>query len=227
MINKQVESIAAALEGIQDGSTVLSSGFGAAGEPVELLNGLLEQGARDLVIVSNNAGTGDVGLAALIRERRVRKIICSYPRSADPHCFDECYRAGNIEVELLPQGTLSERIRAGAAGISAFYVQVGAGTELSKGKETREFDGKLHVMEKAIHGDLALVRALRADRWGNLIYRKSARNFNPVMAMAADRTVVQTNEICPLGSLDPEAIHTPGIFVNRVVCIDPNQEVEQ
>jgi len=217
MIDKRVPSLAAAVAGISDGMTVLCAGFGAVGEPVALIEALLDQGVRDLVIVSNNAGTGEVGIAKLVREGRVRKIVCSYPRTTDPHVFEAAYKAGRIELELVPQGTLSERIRAGGAGIGGFYTRVAAGTKLGEGKETRELDGSLHVLERPIKADVALLRAWRADRWGNLVYRKSARNFNPVMAMAGALSVAQVAEVVELGVLDPEAIHTPGIFVDRVV----------
>jgi 3-oxoadipate CoA-transferase, alpha subunit len=219
MIDKRVRSLAAAVAGVKDGATVLCSGFGAVGEPVELLNALRETGVRGLVCVANNAGTGDEGLAGLIKDGRVRKIVCSFPRTTDPHCFEAAYKAGKIELEIVPQGTLSERIRAGAAGIGGFYVKTAAGTKLGEGKETREINGELFVLEKPIHGDIALCRADRADRWGNLTYRKSARNFNPVMAMAADLTAVQVREIVDLGALDPEAVVTPGIFVDRIVVV--------
>jgi 3-oxoadipate CoA-transferase alpha subunit len=219
MIDKRVKSLAEAVAGVKDGATVLCSGFGQVGEPVELLNALRDTGVRDLVCVANNAGTGDDGLAGLIAARRVRKIICSYPRTTDPHCFEAEYKAGRIELELVPQGTLSERMRAGAAGLGGFYVKVGVGTKLAQGKETREIDGAMYVLEKPIRGDIALCRADRSDRWGNLVYRKSARNFNPVMAMAAEITAVQVREIVELGMLDPEAVHTPGIFVDRVVVV--------
>jgi 3-oxoadipate CoA-transferase alpha subunit len=217
MIDKQVKDLAAAVAGIKDGATLLFAGFGAVGEPVDLIQALLDSGARDLTVAANNSGTGEVGLAKLIKERRVRKIICSFPRTSDSHCFEEAYAEGAIELELVPQGTLSERMRAAGAGIAGFYVRTGAGTKLAEGKETRMFDGKLHVLEKPLRGDVALINALKADRWGNLVYRKSARNFNPVMAMAADLVVAQVKEIVPLGSLDPEAIHTPSIFVDRIV----------
>jgi 3-oxoadipate CoA-transferase alpha subunit len=219
MINKVVASLAEAVAGVKDGATVLCSGFGAVGEPVELLNALRETGARDLVCVSNNAGTGDDGLAGLIAAGRVRRIICSFPRTTDPHCFEAAYKAGKIELEIVPQGTLSERMRAGAAGVGGFYVKTAVGTKLAHGKETREIDGELYVLERPIKGDLALGRADRADRWGNLTYRKSARNFNPVMAMAAMLTAVQVREVVPLGTLDPECVATPGIFVDRVVVV--------
>jgi 3-oxoadipate CoA-transferase, alpha subunit len=219
MINKVVANLADAVVGVKDGATVLCSGFGAVGEPVELLNALRETGARDLVCVSNNAGTGDEGLAGLIAAGRVRKIICSFPRTTDPHCFEAAYEAGKIELEIVPQGTLSERMRAGAAGVGGFYVKTAVGTKLAHGKETREIDGEVYVLEKPIRGDLALCRADRADRWGNLTYRKSARNFNPVMAMAAALTAVQVREVVALGALDPECVVTPGIFVDRVVVV--------
>jgi 3-oxoadipate CoA-transferase, alpha subunit len=217
MINKQVSSIPAALEGIRDGATILSAGFGAVGAPDDLLDGLLAMGVRDLVVVSNNAGSGMRGLAALIDAGMVRKVICSFPRTDDPRAFDAAYKAGRIELELVPQGIISERMRAGAAGLGGFYSPVGVGTKLADGKEVREIDGKRYVFEKPLRGDVALLRAHRADRWGNLAYRKSARNFNPVMAMAAELTVVQTKQMVELGDIDPECVHTPGIFVDRVV----------
>ncbi len=219
MIDKRVRSLAEAVAGVEHGATVLCSGFGAVGEPVELLNALRETGVRDLVCVANNAGTGDEGLAGLIKEGRVRKIICSFPRTTDPHCFEAAYKAGKIELEIVPQGTLSERMRAGAAGIGGFFVKTAAGTKLGEGQETREIDGELYVLELPIRGDVALCRADRADRWGNLTYRKSARNFNPVMAMAADLTVVQVREMVALGELDAETVVTPGIFVDRIVVV--------
>jgi 3-oxoadipate CoA-transferase alpha subunit len=219
MINKQVESVAAALEGIRDGATILSAGFGAVGAPDDLLDGLLANGVRDLVVVSNNAGSGTRGLAALIDAGLVRKVICSFPRTDDPRAFDAAYKAGRIELELVPQGIISERMRAAAAGLGGFYSPVGVGTKLAAGKEEREIDGKRYVFEKPLRGDVALLRAYRADRWGNLAYRKSARNFNPVMAMAAELTVVQTKQMVELGDIDPECVHTPGIFVDRVVVV--------
>jgi 3-oxoadipate CoA-transferase, alpha subunit len=220
MIDKRVPSLAAAVAGIGDGMTVLCAGFGNVGEPIELIEALVGQGARELTIVSNNAGTGERGIALLIREGRVRKVICSYPRSSDPHVFEAVYRAGRIELELVPQGTLSERIRAGGAGIGGFFTRVSAGTRIGEGKESRTIDGDLHVLEPPIKADVALLKAERGDRWGNLVYRKSARNFNPVMAMAGKLTVAQVREVVALGSLDPEAIHTPGIFVDRVVRVE-------
>jgi 3-oxoadipate CoA-transferase, alpha subunit len=219
MINKQVPDVAAALEGISDGATILSAGFGAVGAPDELLDGLLAMGVRDLVVVSNNAGSGMRGLAALIDAGMVRKVICSFPRTDDPRAFDAAYKAGKIALELVPQGIISERMRAAAAGLGGFYSPVGVGTKLADGKEVREIDGKRYVFEKPLRGDVALLRAYRADRWGNLAYRKSARNFNPVMAMAAELTVVQTKQMVELGDIDPENVHTPGIFVDRVVVV--------
>jgi 3-oxoadipate CoA-transferase alpha subunit len=219
MIDKQVASIAAALDGIRDGATILSAGFGAVGAPDELLDGLLAKGVRDLVVVSNNAGSGKRGLAALIDAGLVRKVICSFPRTDDPRAFDAAYKAGRIELELVPQGIISERMRCAAAGLGGFYSPVGVGTKLADGKEVREIDGKRYVFEKPLRGDVALLRAHRADRWGNLTYRKSARNFNPVMAMAAELTVVQAKELVELGDIDPECVHTPGIFVDRLVIV--------
>ena len=219
MINKQVPDVAAALAGIRDGATILSAGFGAVGAPDELLDGLLAMGVRDLVVVSNNAGSGMRGLAALIDAGMVRKVICSFPRTDDPRAFDAAYKAGKIELELVPQGIISERMRAAAAGLGGFYSPVGVGTKLADGKEVREIHGKRYVFEKPLRGDVALLRAYRADRWGNLAYRKSARNFNPVMAMAAELTVVQTKQMVELGDIDPENVHTPGIFVDRVVVV--------
>jgi 3-oxoadipate CoA-transferase alpha subunit len=217
MIDKRVKSLADAVAGIRDGSTVLCGGFGGAGAPDDLFAALLEQGARDLVIVSNNAGTGRTGLAGLMDAGRVRRIICTYPRSAGSVVFEELHKAGKIELELVPQGTLSERMRCAAAGLGGFYSPVGVGTRLAEGKETREIDGRTYVLEKPLRGDVALLRADRADRWGNLTYRKSARNFNPVMAMAAELSIVQVREVVELGALDPEHIVSPGIFVDRVV----------
>lgn len=220
MINKISASIAAALEGVQDGATVLIGGFGTAGIPNELIDGLIAQGARELTIVNNNAGNGESGLAALLAAGRVRKIICSFPRQADSQVFDALHRSGRIELELVPQGNLAERLRAAGAGIGAFFCQTTYGTELAGGRETRVIDGKHHVLEFPIHGDLALIKAERGDRWGNLTYRKTARNFGPVMAMAAKKTVASVHEIAELGELDPETIVTPGIFVSQIVKID-------
>ena len=219
MINKIVASAQAALADVQDGATVMIGGFGTAGLPNELIEALLAQGARELTIVNNNAGNGDTGLAALLAAKRVRKIICSFPRQADSHHFDALYRAGEIELELVPQGNLAERIRAAGAGIGGFFTPTGYGTELAKGKETRVIDGRGYVLEAPIHADFALIKAERGDRWGNLVYRMTARNFGPVMAMAAKVTVATVHEVVELGSLDPEAVVTPGLFVQRVVKI--------
>ena len=220
MINKIADSVAQALSGIQDGATVLIGGFGTAGIPGELIEGLIEQGARDLTVVNNNAGNADTGLAALLKAGRVRKIICSFPRQVDSYVFDGLYRSGQLELELVAQGNLAERLRAAGAGIGAFFCPTGYGTELANGKESREIDGKHYVLEYPIHGDVALIKAERGDRWGNLTYRMSARNFGPVMATAARRTVATVHEVVELGELDPEAIVTPGIYVSHVVKID-------
>ncbi len=220
MIDKIAPSVAQALGDVPDGATVLIGGFGTAGIPNELVDGLIAQGARDLTVVNNNAGNGEVGLAALLKTGRVRKIICSFPRQADSQIFDALYRSGKLELELVPQGNLAERIRAAGAGIGAFYCATGYGTELAQGKETREIGGRHYVLEHPIHGDLALVKAERGDRWGNLVYRKTARNFGPVMAAAAKRTVASVHEIVPLGELDPESIVTPGLYVSAIVRID-------
>jgi len=219
MIDKQVASVAEALQGVADGATVMVGGFGTAGIPNELVDGLIEQGAKDLVLVNNNAGNGETGLAALLKTGRVRKVICSFPRQADSQVFDTLYRAGKIELELVPQGNLAERIRAAGAGIGAFFTPTGYGTELAAGKETREIDGRMQVLEHAIHADLALIKAERGDRWGNLTYRQAARNFGPVMAMAAKPTVASVHEVVQLGALDPESIVTPGIFVTHIVQV--------
>ena len=219
MIDKIAASVADAIAGVQDGSTVLIGGFGTAGIPNELIAGLIEQGAKDLTVVSNNAGNGDTGLAALLKTGRVRKIVCSFPRQADSHVFDGLYRSGRIELELVPQGNLAERIRAAGAGIGAFFCPTGFGTELAKGKETREIGGRQYVLEHPIHGDVALIKAERGDRWGNLMFRKAARNFGPVMAMGAKRTIASVHEIAELGALEPEAVVTPGIFVSKIVKI--------
>ena len=224
MINKISPSIAEALTSIVDSATVLIGGFGTAGIPNELINGLIEQGARDLTVVNNNAGNGDCGLAALLKMGRVRKIVCSFPRQADSYVFDELYRSGKLELELVPQGNLAERLRAAGAGVGGFFTPTGYGTELAKNsdgtlKETREIGGKHYVLEYPIYGDVALIKAEAGDRWGNLIYRKAARNFGPVMATAAKRTVATVHEIAELGSLDPETIVTPGIHVSHIVKI--------
>ena len=217
MINKIFESIEAAVADVHDGATVMIGGFGTAGLPNELIDGLIAQGAKNLTIVNNNAGNGDTGLAALLAKKRVKKIICSFPRQADSHHFDALYRAGELELELVPQGNLAERIRAAGAGIGGFFTPTGYGTLLAEGKETRLIDGRHYVLEAPIHADFALIKALRGDRWGNLVYRKTARNFGPVMATAAKCTIAQVSGIVELGELDPEAIVTPGIFVQRVV----------
>jgi 3-oxoadipate CoA-transferase alpha subunit len=219
MINKVVASVSEAIGPVADGATVLVGGFGNAGMPFALIDGLIETGARDLVIVSNNAGNAETGLAKLIKQGRVRKVVCSFPRQVDSWVFDGLYRAGKIELELVPQGNLAERIRAAGAGIGAFYTATGFGTDIAKGKETRRIDGRDYVLEYPIRGDLALIKALRGDRLGNLIYRKTARNFGPIMATAARRTVVEVAEVVAVGGLDPEAVVTPGIFVNRVVAV--------
>jgi 3-oxoadipate CoA-transferase alpha subunit len=219
MIDKIVHSIAEALAGVKDGATVLMGGFGAVGQPDELIEGLLEQGAKDLVVVANNAGAGKVGLARLMMEGRVRKIICSFPRSAGSVVFEDLYRAGKLELEIVPQGTLAERMRAAGAGIAAFWTPTGAGTKIANGKEVRDFDGRPHVMEYALKGDVALIEAWEADRWGNLTYREGGRNFNPVMATAAALTVAQVHHLRGLGEIVPDHVHTPGIFVNRVVRV--------
>jgi 3-oxoadipate CoA-transferase alpha subunit len=217
MIDKFVASVAEAVSDIRDGATIMMGGFGQAGMPAELIDALIAHGARDLTIVNNNAGNGDTGLAALLATRRVRKIICSFPRQTDSWVFDALYRSGDIELELVPQGNLAERIRAAGAGIGAFFTPTGYGTLLAQGKETREIDGRHHVLEFPIHADYALIKADRADRFGNLVYRKTARNFGPIMASAARCTIAQVREKVELGELDPEAIVTPGIFVHRVV----------
>jgi 3-oxoadipate CoA-transferase, alpha subunit len=217
MINKISDLPAHALEGLADGATVMIGGFGTAGIPNELIDALIEQGARDLTVVNNNAGNGDHGLAALLKAGRVRKMICSFPRQSDSQVFDALYRSGKIELELVPQGNLAERIRAAGAGIGAFFTPTGFGTALAQGKETRSIDGRDYVLEFPIHGDVALIKAERGDRWGNLTYRKAARNFGPVMAMAAKKTIASVYEIVELGVLDPENVVTPGIFVSKIV----------
>ena len=216
-INKIMSNFEDAVAGVKDGSTILVSGFGGAGMPTELLNALRDQGATDLTIVSNNAGVGREGISGLLSEGKIRKVICSYPRSGGSVIFEEMWAAGKVELEVVPQGTLSERIRAAGAGIGAFYTPTAVGTQLAEGKEVREISGRLQVLEYPLKGDVAFVLAKKADRWGNLTYNKSARNFGPVMAPAADLTIVQVHEIVELGTLDPETIVTPSIFVNRVV----------
>ena len=219
MIDKTVATLEEAVSGLHDGAAIMISGFGEAGVPAELIDAVVDHGATDLTIISNNAGTGDVGIAALIKANRVRKVIASYPRMAGSVHFEARYRAGDLELELVPQGNLAARIQAAGSGLGAIYTPTGYGTMLAEGKETREIDGRQYVLEYPIHADFALVKALKADRWGNLVFRKAARNFGPIMAMAAKHTIVQVNEIVPLGDLDHEVIVTPGIFVERVVSV--------
>jgi len=214
-----VADVAAALAGVADGSTVLIGGFGLAGHPVQLIDGLLEQGARDLTIVSNNAGNGDTGLAALLAAGRVSKVVCSFPRQVDSYVFDGLYRTGQVQLELVPQGNLAERIRAGGAGLGGFFTPTGFGTPLAEGKETRQIDGSWYVFETPIRGDVALVGGYLGDPLGNVVYRKTSRNFNPVMAAAADLSIVQVDRVVGVGDLDPEAVVTPGIYVDRVVAV--------
>lgn len=221
MIDKAVPDVADAVEGILDGSTVMIGGFGEAGSPIELIHALIDQGATDLTVINNNTGSGEVGLAALIKARRVAKMICSYPRSMNSTVFPDLYRGGKIALELVPQGTLAERIRAGGAGIPGFYTPASVGTPLEEGKERRSFDGIEHVLERGLRADFALIKGKRSDRYGNVVYNKTARNFSPLMAMAAGITIVQVAECVPAGDMDPEAVITPGIFVQRVVLV-PN-----
>ncbi len=225
MINKIFASPAEAVEDIFDGAVVMISGFGEAGSPIELIHALIDQGAKDLTVISNNTGSGHVGLAALIAHRRVAKMICSFPRTANSKVFPELYKNGEIELELVPQGTLAERIRSGGAGIPAFYTPTSVGTPLAEGKETREFNGKTYVMQHALEADFSLVKCKAADRYGNLIYNKTARNFGPIMCTAAKTTIVQAKQIVGLGDIDPETVVTPGIFVNKVVEVaNPAEE---
>ncbi len=219
MIDKSIASPQAAVAAIGDGASVMIGGFGTAGMPDELIDALIARGVGDLTIISNNAGNGETGVAALMKEKRVRKIVCSFPRQADSHHFDALYRAGEIELELVPQGNLAARIQAAGAGLGAIFTPTGYGTELAAGKETREIDGVHHVLEYPIRADFALIKAHKGDRWGNLVYRKTARNFGPIMAMAAKTAIAQVSEIVPLGALDPEDIVTPGIFVQHVVAV--------
>ena len=220
MIHKIQESIHDAVRDVKDGSVIMISGFGEAGSPIELIHALIDQGARNLTIISNNTGSGHVGLASLIEHKRVRKMICSFPRTANSTVFPELYSAGEIELELAPQGTLAERIRAGGAGIPAFYTPTSVNTPLEQGKEKRDFDGQTYVMEYGIKADFSFVKCEAADRYGNLIYNKTARNFGPIMCTAAENTVVQSKRVVELGEIDPEAVVTPGIFVNRVVEVN-------
>ena len=217
MISKLVDSAQAAVADIKDGASIMIGGFGLAGMPAELIAALIAQGATNLTVISNNAGNGDSGLAKLLQSRRVRKIICSFPRQSDSYVFDALYRAGEIELELVPQGNLVERIRAAGAGIGGFFTPTGYDTLLGAGKESRLIDGRHYLLEHPLHADVALIKAAKADRWGNLVYRKTARNFGPVMAIAAACTIVQVDQVVSLGELDPESIVTPGIFVQRVV----------
>ena len=219
MIDKLRTSVVEALADIHDGATIMIGGFGGAGQPAELIDGLIAHGARELVIVNNNAGNGDTGLAALLKNGQVRKIICSFPRQADSHVFDALYRAGKLELELVPQGNLAERIRAAGAGIGGFFTPTGYGTELAKGKETREIDGRMYVFESPIHADFALIKAEQGDRWGNLTYRKTARYFGPIRAMAAKVAIASVHEVLELGAIDPEHVITPGLFVQRIVQV--------
>ena len=219
LVNKIVPDLAQAVAGISDGATVMIGGFGNAGMPKALIDALIQQGARELTIVNNNAGNGDTGLAALLAAGRVRKIICSFPRQSDSHVFDALYRSGKIELELTPQGNLAERIRAAGSGIGGFFSPTGYGTLLAEGKETRVINGRHYVLESPIHADYALIKALKGDRWGNLVYRKAARNFGPIMAMAAKCAIAEVSEVVALGDLDPEVIVTPGIFVQRIVQV--------
>lgn len=218
MISKIFDSMRACLADVPDGATIMVGGFGLAGQPKALIDALLDQGAKDLVIINNNAGNGDTGLAALLAAGRVRKIVCSFPRQSDSHVFDALYRSGKIELELVPQGNLAERIRAAGAGIGGFYTPTGAGTPLAEGKEQRRINGRDYLLEYPLHADYALIKALHADRWGNLVYRKTARNFGPIMATAARVAIAQVDSVVELGALDPEAIVTPGLFVQRVIA---------
>ncbi|MEQ6332697.1 3-oxoacid CoA-transferase subunit A [Sphingobium sp. MK2] len=220
MIDKQIPSVAAAVADISDGASIMIGGFGTAGTPDALIDALIDHAARDLTIISNNAGNAEAGIAALIREGRVRKIICSFPRQSDSYHFDAAYRAGTLELELVPQGNLAARIDAAGAGLGAIFTPTGYGTLLAQGKETREIGGRHYVLEYPLHADFALIKAQQGDRWGNLTYRKTARNFGPIMAMAATTTIVQVQEFVKLGEIDPEHVVTPGIFVQRVVQVD-------
>jgi 3-oxoadipate CoA-transferase alpha subunit len=224
MINRIADSVEQALAGIQDGAVVMVGGFGGAGMPDALIDGLIGTGVRNLTLVSNNAGAGETGLAALLKAGQVSRILCSFPRQADSHVFDDLYRSGKLELELVPQGNLAERIRAAGAGIGGFYTPTGYGTELAAGKEPRCINGRHYVFEEPIHADYALIKAQQADRWGNLTYRMTARNFGPVMATAARCTIAQVEELVDLGAIDPERVVTPGIHVQRVVRVAPNED---
>ncbi|KMV36003.1 3-oxoacid CoA-transferase subunit A [Franconibacter pulveris] len=227
MIDKSVPSLEEAVAGIQDGATIMIGGFGPAGQPTELIDALIAQGASDLTIINNNAGNGEVGLAALLKAGRVRKMICSFPRQVDSQVFDDLYRRGKVALELVPQGNLAARIQAAGAGLGAIFTPTGYGTPLAEGKETREIDGRHYVLEYPLKADFALIKAFQGDRWGNLVYRKAARNFGPIMATAAATTIAQVSQLVPLGELDPEHIITPGIFVQRVVALDPASTLAQ
>lgn len=220
MIDKSVSTLADAVAGIQDGATVMIGGFGPAGQPTQLIDALIEQGARELTIINNNAGNGEIGLAALLKAGRVRKMICSFPRQVDSQIFDDLYRRGEVELELVPQGNLAARIQAAGSGLGAIFTPTGYGTPLAEGKETREIDGRHYVLEYPIKADFALIKAHQGDRWGNLVYRKAARNFGPIMATAATTTIAEVTNLVTLGELDPENIITPGIFVQRVFSLE-------
>ena len=219
MINKIVQSMADAMVGIKDGSTVLLAGFGSVGQPNQLLDGLIEQGAKELTVAANNAGSGHIGLARLMELGRVRRIICSFPRSSDPVVFETLYRAGKIELEIVPQGTLAERIRAAGAGVPQFFTATGVGTKMAVGKEHREINGRTYILEDALKGDVGLIEAWEADRWGNLTYKLAGRNFNPIVAMASELSIVQTQHIRELGDIHPDHVVTPGMFVDRVLHV--------
>lgn len=227
MIDKSVPSLEEAVAGIPDGATIMIGGFGPAGQPTELIDALIAQGASDLTIINNNAGNGEVGLAALLKAGRVRKMICSFPRQVDSQVFDDLYRRGKVALELVPQGNLAARIQAAGAGLGAIFTPTGYGTPLAEGKETREIDGRHYVLEYPLKADFALIKAFQGDRWGNLVYRKAARNFGPIMATAAATTIAQVSQLVPLGELDPEHIITPGIFVQRVVALEPASTLAQ
>lgn len=226
MIDKQSASVEAAVADIHDGASVMIGGFGTAGMPDELIDALIARGVGNLTIINNNAGNGEQGVAALIREGRVAKIICSFPRQSDSHHFDAAYRAGKVELELVPQGNLAARIQAAGAGLGAIFTPTGYGTQLAEGKEVREIEGKNYVLEYPIQADFALIKAHKGDRWGNLVYRKTARNFGPIMAMAAKTAIAQVSEVVPLGGIDPEAVVTPGIFIQRLVQISAMSAVD-
>jgi 3-oxoadipate CoA-transferase alpha subunit len=222
VVDKTVASVEVAVADIRDGETIMIGGFGTAGLPAELIGALIAHGAKDLTVVSNNAGNGEAGIAALLKAGRVRKIVCSFPRQSDSYVFDALYRAGKVELELVPQGNLAARIQAAGAGFGAFYTPTGFGTSLAEGKETREIGGRNYVLEFPIHAAFALIKAHKGDRWGNLVYRKTARNFGPLMATAARRTIAQVSEIVELGTIDPEVVVTPGIFVHKLVRVEPS-----